>query len=567
MRVRHRAGHAPCAGRRHARRGWTLPRLLAVPVALVVLATLGLTACAGGPSLFAAGREAAGGQECVLATDIVGTSPPVNSPCTRPSDALVRDGRPIVVDLAPLRLQIGTETRALWQRPASTDPSWQLTFYGLTWLPPLMRSAIRDGQSRSQSALLDTVARFYEQNPDPDSNALGWDEGTSLRRLESLICMYSMVADDRVAQGMRREASVLLGWRYYGPPRHAVHNHGVMANVRLIQAADLIGEPGWADTARGRIAAEVHQAFSPLGTTYEQSSGYQLVNVQMWARAARMLAARDPLDPTVDEIRAAIQQAALVGAWVTDPDGDIAQIGDAGRQGGRTVECTGEPGAFRDDETGWAVGRWSWTDPSTSHYTLRYGPPRQAHGHPDQGALTWSTAGRRVLVGSGYFGYETGNPFVAYGRSPDSANLARPMGGTAGGGGLYVDRATTQGSRHEWTLRGVPFGRNQVRDVTVDDPGRRLTVRDELPDGGSLQQRWLLDPTWRVVSTGAGVATFAGTGGARLEVRTSAGALQLFRGTSAPVQGWVFPDTGVKQAAVQLVLVGGAAVETTFTLT
>jgi hypothetical protein len=63
---------------------------------------------------------------------------------------------------------------------------------------------------------------FHRQNPDPGDSLYGWDEGTALRRLDVLSCLYALTRSSTLVAGMKADVAVLLGPRYYGPPHHPV---------------------------------------------------------------------------------------------------------------------------------------------------------------------------------------------------------------------------------------------------------------------------------------------------------------------------------------------------------
>lgn len=496
---------------------------------------------------------------------------PTASRCDRISPQTITDGEPITVDLGSgPPFVVGEEPWGDPQAPPFSDPTWQLTFYSLDWLPALVRRARQDGQEEALARLMAVVDRFYTEHPDHGGIVTGWDEGTSLRRLEALSCLYTQAPDPRISAAMEHEARVLLGDRYYGPPHHPVHNHGLLANLRLIEAGTLTDRPDWVAAARTRIHDEAPHAFSALGTSLEQSSTYQVINTNIWADAGRRLAEMDADDPLVHEIRETVARARQVQAWLTEPDGGLVQIGDARTFDGVDPVCPTDPGTFRDDEAGLLAGRWSWDEDDTTFYTLRYGPPRRSHGHHDQGSLTWSTGGVRVLVGTGFFGYDQSEPLVPYGWSPQAANTAVPEGGVPGGPGFVVVDEDASESAHRVDLEGEPYGQRQHRTVLVDDAQGRVEVTDSLADiSARLVAHWQLAPGWQVADDAApgGQTIELVNGPHRLLVRTTGTMEEVRIGAMDPPGGWVFPAPGRREPAAQLVVSGGAELATRFELT
>lgn len=509
------------------------------------------------------GGDTAGAPPVSVAAAAVTARPmsTANSPrCASHTAAEVRDGRPMVVKLGTTpAFAIGTLRAENWKNPASSDPSWRLNFFSFRWAMPYLQKAVDTGQTASAETIIAQVQRFYREYPDTGSaRTPGWDEGNSLRRLEALTCFYEITKDKRFVPPMEAEATVLFSNRYYGPPNHPVHNHGLMANERLVKAGLLIGRKDWVERAAKRAVDEAHLAFTDKGTTTEQSSEYQRVNAQMWANTATTLATVLPghdENPTVRNIRTTVAQATNVSEWLTEPDGKLVQIGDSKEIAGNPAPARTDAGVFRDDVAGLAVGRWSWKDPATTYYSLRYGPARFAHGHLDKGALTWSTAGSRVLVGSGYYGYDWNDPFAFWARQAPSANLAVPVATpTPNGNRLSAVAHTARAGRHNWTLRGNIYPRTYTRTVDVNDPGRTLTVTDAFSGRGAADQYWHLDPSWQVVSAprNSKVARFRNDKGQTLTLTSSAPLAQVIKGGTRPVAGWHFPSNNERVEAWQI---------------
>ncbi|WP_226344373.1 heparinase II/III domain-containing protein [Agilicoccus flavus] len=472
---------------------------------------------------------------------------PATAPCVASAEQPVPDGAPIRIDYAPApTFTIGAMAPEIWRKPPVADPAWLLWFYSFRWISPSVRRAVDDGQMRSRDALIGQVMEFYRGNPDRGTNAAGWDEGSSLRRLETVNCLYRMTRDPRLVAAMKAEAAVQFGPRYYGPPYRRTHNHGLMANLRLVDAGLLIGRPDWVRAASARIRAEAGSAFTRLGTSHEQSSAYQLVNLGLWAGAARSLAQLNPTDPTVRAINGTVARATNVAQWLTEPDGRLAQYGDAGHTPGMPAPARRDVGVFRDDAGGLVVGRDSWSSPLGNHYTLRYGPRQWAHGHPDKTSLTWSTAGTRVLVGTGYGANDPRSPYVTYQKSVAANNVAVPDRRR------YDTRATAavtatslrRGTR-TWVLADRAHGLAHKRTVAVTDATRTVSVSDAFARGAATQY-WHLGPEWQAVSLRAGRTTmsFRHPDGRTLTIRTTGRLASAVRGATRPVAGWHFPAFG-----------------------
>jgi len=469
-------------------------------------------------------------------------------------------------------------------RPSTpTDPSQRLVALGLMWMRPLATRASRAGDSAALTALVDEAVAFHAAHPDPGTPTAGWDEGTALRRLEVLNQLFAATADRRLPALMARNVAVLLSDRYYGPPRYAVHNHGVMANLRVLRAGELLDRPHWKRRALARMVAEAPFAFSAQGTSLEQSSQYHQVNVDLWNQAAAQLErAGDPASVAAARaIRATTARGAAVGRWLTEPDGDVVQIGNADRARGPRRAGSPDPGTgpavFQDDEAGLAVGRWSWTDRATTYYTLRYGPPIRAHGQQDRGGVTWSTSGARILVNPGRFGYEKATAYEAWQSSARSHNVATPADGAppARRVDVRVEARALTACTHSYTTSDQEYGRPHLRHVVVDDCLRSLTVQDAYGGtgrAGDVVQHWHLDPAWvlrgkpRRMPGGGTAATFTDRSGRTLTVASTGRIAGVVSGSRAPYAGWWFPSAGRAVPAPEITVLGGSPVRTTFTL-
>ena len=374
-----------------------------------------------------------------------------------------------------------------------------------------------------------------------------------MKRLDAENCLYSLMPTADLRSSMIEDAKVLLGWRYYGPPRAAVHNHGLMDNIQLFRASTLLNMPTWNSKAINRMVNEAPLAFSPKGVTFEQSSEYQLVNINLWTQASNYLrqsgytSAADSIDGTLAKARAAFR-------WMTEPDGRVVQIGDSTKRPGDPHPAYTSR-VFKDDSTGWIVGRWSWRDPDTTYYTVRYGPAHRAHGQHDRaGGVTWSTAGVRVLVGPGKFNYDTTSKWYAYQHGPQSHNVAIPDGRSVTNNGGSVSASLVQTPAHAWNIKDKMFGIDHSRNINVNRDTKTIRVTDYFPGASLWRQHWHLDAAWQLVSKSSTKLTFSHPSGKHLVVTTTGRLSDVVRGDTWPVQGWNYPDFGSRVSAYEMVI-------------
>ena len=483
--------------------------------------------------------------------------PTADSRCGSAATEPVPNGESIQVSMPPAPVfTVGSIPAASWVNPPVANATWRMQYQGLMWMRPLARRAAMDQQTDSLAALVDQAVLFHRQNPDPGTNANGWDEGTALRRLETENCLYALTKSEQLRPGMTADAQVLFGSRYYGPPYAPVHNHGLMANLQLIRAGELLELPSWRSTATRRMISEAPSAFSAAGTSYEQSSMYHGVNTGLWASAVTVLRTVPGAEAAAATIDKTVEKARLVDQWLTEPDGKIVQIGDSDEVS-RPAPTLRTPRVFRDSETGLVVGRWSWTDPQTIYYTVRYGPSRWAHGQHDRaGGVTFSAAGVRVLVGPGRYSYDPADGYRAYQMSPNSHNVALPDGGKVTNAGGKVTASVVQAAAHSWTVTDTMFGIAHTRVVNVNRNTKTMKVSDTFPAKKLWRQYFHLDPRWSRVS-GAANGTkmvFAHPSGRRLTITTTGRVSGYARGVTRPPKGWHFPTFGSRVRAYEIVI-------------
>jgi hypothetical protein len=409
------------------------------------------------------------------------------------------------------------------------------------------------GDVAAIDALVRTAAASVSANPDPGTNAYGWDEGTNLRRQQSLNCLWrASGGDSRLLPAIEATAQANMDMaRYYGLPNHLPHNHGTMANLALLDAGTLLGRQLWIDTAVNRLARDSGGAWTAGGVTIEQSAPYHKENTIIWGLVADALAVQPgtTAQAATTRIRSDLVRANRALAYLTTPTGLIVPYGD-----GNAVEGNPQaqsPGAFRDDAAGVASGRWSWTDPNTTYYLLRYGPPRRAHGHEDRQSLVWHTWGVPVLIDPATFSYDPGS-YTTYGRSTVAHNVQYvPRRSFNAAAWVSLNARSTSGSVHGYTTVDAQYGVTHTRNWRIDHGVRRVTVTDAV--NASAATTLHLDQSWVMATSTSNKRTYTFThpSGRRLTVQASS-ALTWYKGSTRPVLGWVFPTYGSRVHGWQL---------------
>ena len=449
--------------------------------------------------------------------------------------------------------------------PHFPDPSRALWWRSLEWLAAVYLAGTPNLPMAGSADPIADVAAAMARHPDPGSasraalataNATGWDEGTNYSRERALNCIYALTNDDRLLPALASTVAANKDpVRYYGPPGKQVHNHGLLANLALIQTADLTHDPDLRAFAVARLTLSAPKAFSPFGFTYEQSTDYHDVNVRQWSNAAAIMAA-DPAVPAATNraIAAELLAARRIAGALIDPAGHTAAIGDSHpalvkRPTAQRTLVT------RDDPGGVAVGRWSWTDPSTSWWAVRYGPAQTMHGHQDHGSILWSTLGVPVLVDPGFSTFDPTDPLTAWQKSPAAHNVAVPVADP------YV-RTTSRmlvlsrtGRSDTIVVQNRSWQRAVVATAVVDDARHRLSMTQRV--NANFATHLHLAPGWTFHRHAGLVWTFVSRNRV-LTIATTAPprTTALLRGSTRPIGGWVLPSFGARQPANELVLGG-----------
>lgn len=384
------------------------------------------------------------------------------------------------------------------------DPGWTMWYRAMYWLVPLAVDAYLHGDP-ADVALVEGYVAQHALDPDPGSataaaltlaNGSGWDEGTNLRREMVLNCLARITPSPTVSSLLDSTITANLdGNRYYGLPRHRPHNHGVMANLTLMDSGDVLSRPDLIDAAQARLLRDATSVAEPCGMVYEQSAAYHALNARLWPQVSRALRAHGRAEAAA-QVEAVSSRLSGALRLLFRPDGQLEIVGDGAPATSLEQYPVGTPNRMVCAATGWAAARTSWL-PSASFYTFRFGPGRSAHGHADHGSITWTREGRPVLEDVGGT-----TELSAAARAFVSSNAAHNVLGVAG---LALQSPTSLirwGSnryRDLYVVRDTAYGITRTRSVRVD-PGMPLLVvldRATSTTTRTYQQRWHFDTRWR----------------------------------------------------------------------
>lgn len=202
-----------------------------------------------------------------------------------------------------------------WAQRHPTNPVHTVAFHSGAWMVPEAKAEI--------AASVELLLAYSRALPDSQTNQtsdLGWKESMTTKRLLVAACLYKASGDHRLIKVIDDLAEANMDPdRYYGPPQVRSHNHGVMADRSLMEAAAVMNRPDWRATAISRLKKQLAGYFDQCGMTYEQASTYQVFNAGLWrAMAGRVL----PHDPVfAAKISGAAAEAHDMARTLANPDG------------------------------------------------------------------------------------------------------------------------------------------------------------------------------------------------------------------------------------------------------
>ena len=430
-----------------------------------------------------------------------------------------------------------------WAMNPFGNPTWGQDFRSGTWIEDLVAAYLAGGPE----------AAAYQARA--GQLAAGWLQALppSGRDPQTLVC---------IAQAFPGQAwindQIPPTVDYYAAHWMGAWNHGLMQDIKLLRIG--CGYPPGAfggDALRWRqtAVAQLTDAFEPnplgpaidaQGAVNEQATLYANFVYTLWQTALPELAACGYQLPGWITARIA-QLPAFLGS-ATEPDGDLAQIGDSYVERPATSPH-GSALVAVYPQAGYVFGRSGWT-PAASFYSLRFGPGREIHGHNDHLGVTYYARGRDLIVDAGHDGYAA-TPYRSWLQSPEAASTLvlpgvpfSPGAATA----LVADRVERYGQFYE--LSDTAFGGHpRYRSVYVSQRPDLMLVFDRARGDSAASayaQLWHLGPSLQVTSVGPSdaIATAPGTTLTLAQVALpgqviAPGSTQVVQGETDPYQGWV----------------------------
>lgn len=469
-------------------------------------------------------------------------------------------------------------TNLEWSQPSlGTGPARSL--YSLKWVEELVREHRRSGDGRYLDRAVQIVLDFAEDNPvdGGPSPANAWYPMHAGQRTTAIACVATVSGNEAVRAALHVHSAWLAGQ----VDALAAWNQAIDPHLGLLMGGCMLDQPAWRSKARAGFDRLVTGMIAPDGALTEQAPGYGRFVWERWGiidDELRECGMNPP--PEISTRRNALLNWL---AWTSAPDGAITPIGDSFRTnvpptpaGSPTVYTTtlGESGSapkqnVRVFDSGYVIGRDTWSNFSSSTYwTVRFGPPRDLHGHEDHTSVTFWVRGREVLVDSGHGGYADPDYRAAL-MSPEAHNVL-----TLPGEYFRIRRHTFLVRSDEGPGWRFDEMRDDVYDIQeksrIDAPRIRgvlvlpgdgvMVVQDQATRAasGPFEQLWHLVPGATVTAVSPeGIVARHPSGKADIHVRQvllpgqklPANSTRVVEGQTNPLLGWYSETDGHREPA------------------
>lgn len=451
----------------------------------------------------------------------------------------------------------------------SSDPhdrvSWLMWLNAFRWLGSVVTAA-GEGDVEARDHALAIVADWMRDHPRDWSDNLIATEAT-MHRTNMILCLREAIEDPRSGRLPNEFAwldEALTAHGEFLAEHYSGHgNHGVNESVGLVGAGVVLGRDDLVEVAVARLREVLPIAIDDQGANNEQTTGYVLLNHDLWQRARRTLAAGQVAPDLEAEIDTRLHELATFLAHATNSLGFHHQIGDSERRAFEPLAGTaheyiatggasGRPPEQRVAvyDKGYVLGRSGWGEGARplqqeTAYSLRFGPRRAMHGHDDKTSITFMARGRDVLIDPG-LGETTRDAWEAYFKGPEAHN-ALVTDGMANIQTRLVSVDTGQAGADVFRVQDQPAeGVVRTRDAMfLTDPDLLLVVdRATSATSRPFRQLWHLPAGERAaLSSTARVGPADGSHETaiiplRIEGRSPQGELRTVTGATDPVQGW-----------------------------
>lgn len=446
-----------------------------------------------------------------------------------------------------------------WHEDPFADRNWCFQYHMLRWLEPL-RKAAAAGHDDAYAMWLRWVQSWVDANLEERSaSSWAWTDMSDGLRTQFLCFAAPLVAErspellDRFEHAIRVHVAHLQDERNIGKANHAMHQH-----ESLFVAGRVLGEEPLWQLALRRMSALLHEQYDEEGINAEGALAYHFNNFLWWERTLKRVDLEGVDRPAGAERHLHAPEALAHG---TRPDGTLVSIGDTDTQSPASIErpetdwvssngAQGAPPAelVKVYSAGYVFGRSGWgcaQRPYAQHsfYSVRFGPSKRVHGHPDGTSVTYSASGVNWLLDPGKYSY-TSSPERLYMTSRAAHNVLSVQGRRARTDvDVRLVRQNITAEFHDVLLEDPTFVRAPItRRVIWCADGEFLVVVDQVDAGGRAvraTQRWLLGPEVHADVDGATVRLDQGPQRAAICVLGANVQIGTVRGRTDPFEGWM----------------------------
>lgn len=460
-----------------------------------------------------------------------------------------------------------------WLEDPFEDRNWRFQFHMLRWLEPLRRAAAK-GDDAAFAMWLRWVKDWTEKNP-PDAPVTpwAWTDMSDGIRAQQFCQAAPMIAQRRpdllpwLESTIRTHAEHLADPGKMGNANHALHQQ-----ESLFVCGRVLGEDTYWQLAAERMSALLHEQYDKQGMNAEGATAYHYNNYLWWERTLERFDVEGLERPTgADRHLHAPEEI----AHATRPDGTLVPIGDTDTVDPRAIEhpaiayvtSDGAEGSAPDEtvkiyEAGLVLARSGWGDQQRPYsdqtfYSVRFGPARRVHGHPDGGSITFSSRGVNWVTDLGKYQYGSGtvrdHVISRAAHSLVSIDGKKPRKDAS----VRLVRSTINSEVHDLELvddsfRGVALRRRVIYSVA----GEYLVILDSVDSllKVTASQRWQLAPGVDAALTGDGGRLSAGGRTAALQALGDPADVTAVRAQESPFDGWVSTAWKTKEPATAITL-------------
>jgi hypothetical protein len=392
-----------------------------------------------------------------------------------------------------------------WAADPYHDSNWRYQLNAMYPLAPafqLLADSYDPGVYAFVRRVFDDWIRFnLDEN---NENPFRWNDmasGIRATYLAQLIVLEREHGDDKFLSRLLDAAHQHLE-ELADPKRFSLHNHGLFQVVGIAALCSVISSDDcaeWMKYSVQRYDRLLDHQFDGEGMHLEHSPGYHLLALETFDKIEK-----SGLLKLSEDGNRRLQRARFNLQFLIHPDGGFAEIGDteaasargAARfsQQARWLTSNGaagvEPlyGVWTFPLSGYAAARQLDRNGLQSYLILFAGHHSRVHKHLDWNTFEWSDRGRRILVDSGKWGYESSDE-REYFLSPRAHNTVVTTGVTSSPGDVPPRDAVLEA----WEASGVAaivsdavlvrkYLNGSFRRMLVMKPGEWLVVADEIQE-------------------------------------------------------------------------------------